>query len=243
MLFSRVLLQLFCLKNTLFQVFILIFLIQSNFLCGSFLPPPPCATTLDMVQVVVHDTFYERQCTMLEDQKCTTKHIPSVEDRTETRCVPAFNTKCKKVVNTVYRKSCMSMYEKECREMQVTVYKTMYVAECTAGSCHKVAKQVPSIQPRQKCSSVKKEKCKDVPEKVEERKCFHIPTLDCVTVPVKVPVTVPQQKCHPVKRKHCQTIPVKRPRLVSKTVPRKVCGADTNIATDELQKDFKNLYN
>ena len=120
--------------------------------------------------------------------------------------------------------------------MQVTVYKTKYMSECKAGGCHEVAKQVPSIQPRQKCSSVQKEKCKDVPEKVEDVKCYHIPTQDCVTVPVKVPVTVPQQKCHPVPRKHCQSIPVKRPRLVSKTVPRKVCGDDTMSITEEHVK-------
>ena len=157
---------------------------------------------MDTVQVVVHDTFFQRRCSVLEDKKCTTNHIPTMQDRTETRCVPAYNTKCKKVVNTVYRKSCSSMYEKECREVEVMVYRTLYISECVSGSCHQVARQVPSPQPRQKCSSVQKERCREVPDKVEERRCYYVPTQECHTVPVKVAVDVPHQQCHQVVHVH-----------------------------------------
>ena len=40
---------------------------------------------------------------------------------------------------------------------------------------------------------------------------------------MKNPVAVPLEKCWEVPRKHCQSVPVKKPRIVTKTVPRKAC--------------------
>ena len=182
-----------------------------------------CTTSLETVHNVVHDVFFEKKCTELEDKQCTTEHIPVIKDTTETRCVPAYRSKCRKVERSVNRPICTTMYESECTMVLVQLYTTSYEEECGSGGCHMVAKQVPSKQPRKKCSSVKKKKCKEVPIKEEEQKCHHIPTQDCVNVPVKVPISVPRQDCRPVPRKHCQRVPVRRPRLVIQTLPKENC--------------------
>ena len=52
--------------------------------------------------------------------------------------------------------------------------------------------------PRHKCKSARKEKCKHVPHVVQDIKCVHVPTQDCLQVPVKISVDVAKETCHKV---------------------------------------------
>ena len=75
----------------------------------------------------------------------------------------------------------------------LTSYKS--VCEAETGACGKVAVQTPRHVPRHKCQSVQREACRDVPHVTRDWKCIHVPTQDCIQVPVKLPVNVPEEKC------------------------------------------------
>ena len=203
-----------------------------------------CGNVLESVSSVIQETVYESQCTTVPDHQCQKEVQTGFSTQLETQCVAAFSTKCKPVYKTAYRKFCTTVGDTECRTTSQTTHKTVYQPKCStvytkvchdAGygkqkcssepkeQCHQVASQVPQTNPIRQCNSVPKEKCHQVPQQVQVQKCFHIPQQDCTNVPVQGPVAVPVEKCRAIPRRHCQSVPVKRPRVVTKTVPRQIC--------------------
>ena len=80
-----------------------------------------CVTKYEKVEQVVHDTVFQQQCFHYNVSQCNVTHVPAVQDTTQTRCVPSYNTKCSKVKKTELRKECKLEYKAECFQVIIKV--------------------------------------------------------------------------------------------------------------------------
>ncbi|XP_059089461.1 uncharacterized protein LOC131885432 isoform X2 [Tigriopus californicus] len=162
---------------------------------------------------------YKKECSEFSETKCRTVY----DTNFKTKCYPTYKKVCDQTYTTKvdwsYKEQCTTSYDKECSGYGYH----KHCHEVPREKCKQVPVKIEKKVPKTVCAKKPDKKCKDIPFFVPRKECKHFPKTVCVQDPINVKKSIPKKKCFPVPIEKCIKIPKEVLKHIPKTVKKKIC--------------------
>lgn len=162
---------------------------------------------------------YKKECSEFSETKCRTVY----DTNFKTKCYPTYKKVCDQTYTTKvdwsYKEQCTTSYDKECSGYGYH----KHCHEVPREKCKQVPIKIEKKVPKTICAKKPDKKCKDIPFFVPRKECKHFPKTVCVQDPINVKKSIPKKKCFPVPIEKCIKIPKEVLKHIPKTVKKKIC--------------------